>query len=81
MVTSFYKVYSEQGLHCALVVVGGRLRGQTMNCNAADVATKSWELYCQPKGQYMKEITLLHPDDEPSPAIRYDPDHAVREAT
>lgn len=81
MVTSFYKVYSELGLHCGLVVVGGRLRDQSINCNAADVATKTWELYCQPKGEYAKEITLLHPDDEQDRATQDDPDHLVRDAT
>lgn len=78
MVTSLYKAYSEKGIHCGLVVVGGRLRTQTINCNAADVADKTWELYCQPKGQYSKEITLLHPDDEPQMSKQEDPKHLVR---
>jgi len=81
MVTSFYKVYSDLGVHCGLVVVGGRLRDQTINCNASDVATKTWDLYCQPKGEYAKEITLLHPGDEQTRATREDPEQLVRDAS
>lgn len=67
LVTSFYREYGPKGIHCGLVVVGGRLKEHFLHCNATEIAAKTWDLYNQEKDGWKLEITLLHPNDTPSP--------------
>ena len=59
IVTSCYKEYGPQGVHCALIVVGGELRECGTVSNAQVVADKAWELYSQEKGKGDLEVEVL----------------------
>jgi hypothetical protein len=47
LVQSMHKKYKEQGVYCGLVVVGGVVADDHPQCNAENIANKTWALYEQ----------------------------------
>ena len=64
MVQSFSKVYGPQGIHCGLIVVGGRLRDDKHIASAPQVAEQVWTLFNQSEEDWLLEITLTDAQDE-----------------
>ncbi|KAG9948292.1 NAD(P)-binding protein, partial [Aureobasidium melanogenum] len=49
LVHSMHKKYKEEGVYCGLVVVGGVVADENPECNAENIANKTWGLYEQRK--------------------------------
>ncbi|THW35027.1 hypothetical protein D6C89_09738 [Aureobasidium pullulans] len=47
LIESLHKEYSPNGIHTALVVVGGSVSDESLYCSPAVIAEKFWELYIQ----------------------------------
>jgi hypothetical protein len=48
LTTSLHKEYGPQGVHCAAIVVEGRVSDQAQVTTARNVAKEAWKLYQQP---------------------------------
>ncbi|KAK5135364.1 hypothetical protein LTR08_005306 [Meristemomyces frigidus] len=64
VLTSLHKEYEPQGVHCAIIPVGGRVSDEAEVTNAANVAEEMWKLYSQPKGQGQLCVEMLDPEYE-----------------
>ena len=62
LLTSLHKEYEPQGVHCAIVPVGGKVSDDAEVTNAANVAEELWKLYSQPKGQGQLCVEMLDPE-------------------
>ena len=40
-----HKKYKEEGVYCGLVAVGGVVADENPQCNAENIASKTWDLY------------------------------------
>jgi len=47
LVHSMHKKYKEEGVYCGMVVVGGVVADEHPECNAENIANKTWALYEQ----------------------------------
>lgn len=45
LVHSMHKKYKEEGVYCGLVAVGGVVADENPQCNAENIANKTWDLY------------------------------------
>lgn len=57
-----YKEYTGKGVHCALIVVGGKVSDEAKVCNKSNIAQETWKLYLQEKGKWDLDIEMLDPD-------------------
>lgn len=62
LVHSLHKEYEPKGVHCGLIVVGGRVSDASKVTNARNCAEETWKLYDQPKGTGDLEVIMLDPD-------------------
>ncbi|CAK3925222.1 Hypothetical predicted protein [Lecanosticta acicola] len=61
LVQSLHKEFELKGVHCALIVVGGRVADESEVTNARNVAEEAWKLYSQPKGKGDLDVVMLDP--------------------
>lgn len=62
VVHSLHKEFEPKGVHCGLIVVGGRVNDESKVTNARNVAEETWKLYDQQKGQGDLDVVMLDPD-------------------
>lgn len=58
---SLHKEFEPKGVHCSLIVVGGRVADESEVTNARNIAEEAWKLYSQPKGKGELEVVMLDP--------------------
>jgi short-subunit dehydrogenase len=61
LIESLHKEYSPNGIHSALVVVGGSVSDESPHCSPAIIAEKFWELYIQTQPLDLS-VELVDPD-------------------
>lgn len=59
MVQSMAKLFAPRGVHVGLITVGGPVDPSSETLNPANIASRTWELFEQPKGQQTLEIEVL----------------------
>lgn len=62
MVHSFYKDYTSQGVHCALIVVQGQVKDSAKVTTPEHIAEETWKLYSQEKGKGDLDVDIVDPD-------------------
>ena len=58
---SLHKEFEPQGVHCALIVIGGKVADESEVTNARNIATRAWDIYGQKKGEGKLECVLMDP--------------------
>lgn len=64
LVCTLNKVFAKEGVHCAMILVGGVVGPDQKETNPPNIAEKSWELYEQDCVVWTKEIEIVEPDWE-----------------
>ena len=64
IVASCHKEFGPRGVHCALIVIGGRLGEGAPGGDAQVVAGEAWKLYGQEKGKGDLGLNLPDPESE-----------------
>lgn len=62
VVHSLHKEFEPKGVHCGLIVVGGRVNDESKVTNARNVAEETWKLYDQRRGSGDLDTVMVDPD-------------------
>lgn len=62
LVESMRMTYQKDGIHVAVISVGGQVSPQAKTLNPTTIAEKIWELYKQPQDQWFFDLEILEHD-------------------
>lgn len=62
LVHSLHKEFEPKGVHCGLIVVGGRVSDESKVTSARNVAEETWKLFGQERGKGKLDVVMLDPD-------------------
>ena len=58
---SLYKEFEPKGVHCALIVIGGKVADASKVTNARNIAEKAYEAFEVKRGEGKLEVLLMDP--------------------
>ena len=61
LVTSLHKEFEPKGVHCSLIVIGGKVADSSKVTNARNIAEKAWATFSQPQAKGNSEVVLIDP--------------------
>lgn len=61
LVHSLHKEFEPKGVHCGVIVIGGKVANESKVTNPRDIAEESWKMFSQPKGSGKFEVVMLDP--------------------
>ena len=61
LIQSLHTVYNHQGIHIALLMVGGPVSPEMMQLNPSNIAAKMFEIYNQHRSQWTVETEIFEP--------------------
>lgn len=64
LVCTLNKVFAKEGVHCAMILVGGFVGPDQKQTNPPNIAERSWKLYEQDRAEWTREIEIIEPDWE-----------------
>lgn len=62
VVHSLHKEFESKGVHCGVIVVGGRVQDSSKVTNARNIAEETWKLYDQQRASGDLDVVMLDPD-------------------
>lgn len=61
LVHSLHKQFEPRGVHCALIVIGGKVADESQVTTARNVAAEAWDAFSRPRGEGRLEVLMLDP--------------------
>lgn len=58
---SLHKEFEPKGVHCGVIVIGGKVADESKVTNARNIAEEAWKLFSQPKGSGKFEVVMEDP--------------------
>ena len=58
---SLYKEFEPKGVHCVVIVIGGKVSDNSKLTTPRNIAEEAWKASSQPKGKGELEVMMLDP--------------------